>query len=67
MDLKPDNILLQSDNLSSLDSSNLYLIDFGISKRYLDKFGNHIVFKTEVPFSGNTLFASKNCFNNVGK
>jgi len=67
MDIKPDNLLLQSENFSSLESSNIFLIDFGISKRYVDRFGNHIKFRTDVPFQGNTLFASKNCFNNYGK
>jgi len=67
MDIKPDNLLLQSENFSSLESSNIFLIDFGISKRYVDRFGNHIKFTTNVPFQGNILFASKNCFNNYGK
>jgi serine/threonine protein kinase len=42
MDLKPDNILLGSANRTRLDSSNIVLIDYGISKRYLDDFGDHI-------------------------
>jgi len=67
MDIKPDNILIGTDNMKSLDSSLFYLIDFGISKKYIDEEGNHIKWRNNVPFSGNVLFAGKNCFNNVGK
>lgn len=67
MDIKPDNILLQSENMRSLDSSIIYLIDFGISKRYLDRNGNHYEKRLDVPFSGNVLFASKYVFNNICK
>lgn len=67
MDIKPDNILLGSDNLRSLDSSVIYLIDFGITKSYRDKEGKHIPWRNEIAFSGNVLFASKYCFNGVGK
>ncbi len=62
MDLKPDNILLGSANRTRLDSSQVILIDFGISKRYLNDFGDHIKDSKSVPFSGNLLFASKNSF-----
>lgn len=67
MDIKPDNILLGSDNLRSLDSSLIYLVDFGITKRYIDKDGKHMPWRNGVAFSGNVLFASKYCFNGVGK
>ena len=67
MDIKPDNIVLGTDNMRSLESSSIHLIDFGISKPYLDANNQHIPFKRNVPFSGNVLFASKNCFKNYGK
>ena len=35
-DIKPDNFLMKKDN------NQIYLIDFGLSKRYLDNFDNHI-------------------------
>ena len=41
-DIKPDNILFGSQDLSSKDSKILYLIDFGISKKFADKNGNHL-------------------------
>lgn len=65
MDLKPDNIMIGSSNLSSEKSSLVYLVDFGISKSYLDDNFDHVSFKEKVPFVGNYLFASKNAFLEV--
>jgi hypothetical protein len=48
-------------NLSSL----VYLIDFGISKSYIDENCDHVSFREKVPFVGNYLFASKNAFLEV--
>ena len=42
--------------------NKMYLIDFGISQRYLDDQGNHVPFKSDVPFKGNIIFSSKNTF-----
>lgn len=41
LDIKPDNIMLKSDDLSSSDSSLIYLIDFSVSKKYIDERGFH--------------------------
>jgi hypothetical protein len=41
------------------------LIDYGISQRYLDELGNHLPFKTGVPFKGNVVFSSKNALAEV--
>lgn len=61
-DLKPDNILLSTGNRSHKESSQLVLIDFGISKSWKDMFGDHVKENNICPFSGNLLFASKNAF-----
>jgi tau tubulin kinase len=39
-DLKPNNILVG--NSEDKDLHKIRLIDFGISKKYLDEHGNHI-------------------------
>lgn len=65
LDIKPDNILLGSSNRTRLESSTIFLIDYGISKKYLDEYGDHIPENTIVPFSGNVLFASKNAFMQI--
>lgn len=62
LDLKPDNILLGSSNWTKLESSVIVLIDYGISKKYVNESGLHIKANTNVPFAGNLLFASKNAF-----
>ena len=41
-DLKPDNILIGIDNEGASNVNQLHLIDFGISKAYLDDQGNHV-------------------------
>ena len=54
-DLKLDNILV-----GYKDPSTIYLIDFGVSQRFIDDNGEHIQKKTEESFSGNFQFASLN-------
>ena len=69
LDLKPDNILIKSPDYSIWESSSvLYLIDFGISKKFVQDDGSHIKEATSrVPFVGNVVFASRNAFNEKGK
>ncbi len=57
-DLKPDNILLGNDDMKSSRSRMLYLIDFGVSRKYREDNGRHASFKTDLPFVGNLVFAS---------
>lgn len=64
-DLKPDNILIESNNMKHESSSNLILIDFNVARLFKDRFGEHIEFKQKVAFSGNFMFASKNSFLQV--
>ena len=52
-DVKPDNIVIGND-----DPDKIYLIDFGISTRYLDCHGNHLKKKDTKRFRGSFLFAS---------
>lgn len=62
LDIKPDNILLGNSD----HNGTLFLIDFGISKRYLDNEGQHIPLRKGIPFLGNVVFASKTAFFEQG-
>ena len=62
LDIKPDNILLETDNLSSHSSSRLILIDLGLAEPYHDKSGKHLRQRTTNQFKGNLDFASKHAF-----
>ena len=55
--MKPDNIIVGSGK----NSNKFYLIDFGLSKRYIDpKTGKHIKDKTGKGIIGTTQFLSLN-------
>lgn len=54
-DLKLENILI-----GHRDPSKIYLIDFGLSQKYLDDDGSHIKKQNLGYFSGNFMFASVN-------
>ena len=54
-DLKLDNILI-----GYKDPSKVFLIDFGLSCKYLDENGQHIKKEHIKKFSGNFMFASLN-------
>lgn len=62
LDIKPDNILIASDDLTSLESSQICLIDFGISRKWRNEDGFHVKKDIIDRFVGNILFASKNAF-----
>lgn len=44
----------------------IFLIDFGVSRRYKNPDSTHIQFKMDLPFTGNVIFASVNSFLNYG-
>lgn len=67
LDLKPDNVLLGSLDPTNPKCRTLYLIDFGITRKYKEADGSHIPFKVDVPFTGNIVFSSVNSFLNYGK
>jgi len=56
-DIKPGNFLIGK----NLDSKKIYLIDFGLSKRYIDKNTNkHIIYKEGKGLTGTARYVSLN-------
>lgn len=64
-DLKPDNIMIGDYTRDAKLMKKIYLIDFGISQRYVDANKNHLNFQRNVPFKGNVIFSSKNAFAQI--
>ncbi len=60
LDIKPDNILLNSSDFTNPLSSLITLIDFSGSEMYLEKNnGKHLQLKDQNGFNGNFAFCSK--------
>ena len=57
--------MIESTDLAKDESSNIVLIDFGISKRYLNEEGLHLPLHDCNDFSGNIYFSSKNAFQHL--
>lgn len=53
-DIKPDNFLIGFKNEPYL----IYMVDFGLSKRYRDAQGHHIPFKNDCKFKGTVRYSS---------
>jgi len=53
-DIKPDNFLIGSGK----NKSKIYIIDFGLSKKYIDSNGNHNVYHKNSSFTGSYRFSS---------
>jgi serine/threonine protein kinase len=58
-DIKPDNFML------SQDGSTLYVIDFGLCKKYIDTEDRHIKMRTERALVGTPNFVSVNVHNGI--
>ena len=62
LDIKPENILIESSDFSDLRCCYFHLIDYGICQSYCNEDGSH---KKQVPtnrFRGSMMFASKTAF-----
>jgi len=55
-DIKPDNFLMGV----SHHVDKVYLIDFGLAKKYIDKDGKHIPYKENKSLTGTARYASIN-------
>ena len=58
-DIKPDNFMIKERN------RQLFIIDFGLSKRFIDISGNHIEEKTDKKMIGTIKYASLNIHNGL--
>ena len=59
-DIKPDNILFEERN-----SNQVKLIDFGLSKKFLDKNNNHLEYKDGKKIIGTIKYCSINLHNGI--
>jgi len=59
-DMKPENILMENQTINKL-----YLIDFGLSRYYIDQERNHIPIQYGKKMIGNIRFASLNIHNGI--
>ena len=65
-DIKPDNFLIAHEN--SGDTQGIYMIDFGMSKSYIDpQTGCHIRFRERGCLSGTARYMSLNAHGGGGK
>ena len=55
-DIKPDNFVIGKGK----KSNKVYIIDFGLSKRYLQKDGSHIPYRDNKNLTGTARYASLN-------
>jgi serine/threonine protein kinase len=55
-DLKPENIMMGLDN----NASTLFLIDFGLAKKWKNENGEHITFKNGKNLVGTARYVSVN-------
>lgn len=61
-DIKPDNLMIKE---RSLETNQVYIIDFGLSKWFLDSSGNHMKEKTTKTMVGTIKYSSINVHNGI--
>ena len=67
-DIKPDNLMIKERNTNTTtitETPDIYIIDFGLSKWFLDSSGNHIKEKTNKPMVGTIKYSSINIHNGI--
>ena len=64
-DIKLQNILVKDPNRKTLSSSQISLIDFGLTERFLSQSLKHAKQGVMPKFKGNCLFASHNAFRKI--
>lgn len=61
-DIKPDNFLMGLGRKGNL----VYIIDFGLAKKYRDRFGLHIMYRENKNLTGTARYASINTHIGIG-
>ena len=56
-DIKPDNFLIGG---TEVTKDNIYVIDFGLAKRYVGRDGKHIKYRENKSLTGTARYASIN-------
>jgi len=65
-DIKPDNLMIKERNTNiTTGTPEIYIIDFGLSKWFLDSSGNHIKEKINKPMIGTIKYSSINIHNGI--
>ena len=60
-DIKPSNFLIGTGS----KKNTIYIVDFGLSKEYCDKHGNHVEFLKHKSYVGTIRYMSVNCHKGV--
>ena len=65
-DIKPDNLMIKERKTNTTsETPDIYIIDFGLSKWFLDSSGNHIKEKTNKAMVGTIKYSSINVHNGI--
>ena len=68
-DIKPDNLMIKERKTNTKNTTSetpvIYIIDFGLSKWFLDSSGNHIKEKTNKAMVGTIKYSSINIHNGI--
>ncbi len=64
-DIKPENILIGTNDITLPESGDLHLIDFGFIKKFRFENGEHKPQKKQYTFKGNVQYSSKFAFQKM--
>ncbi len=62
-DIKPDNFLIGGNDQSK---DNIYIIDFGLAKNFVNSDGEHIPYRDGKNLTGTARYASINTHKGIG-